>query len=146
MCPVQHRKQRRPCKYRHFHTQQIPTPARLSAVEVLNCCKSQCNRHARGGRLRHVGALLLLRSCAALRRPIARRAVLCRSPRNAPCCAFTAAAYAQPPNYLTSKLRGSSIQLASFFCVTMAFFYVSAHTLHSLGQVTVTVRRLRKRT
>ena len=33
------------------------------------------------------------------------------------------------------------MQLA-FFCIKMAFFDVSAHTLHSLGQVTVTVRRL----
>ena len=28
------------------------------------------------------------------------------------------------------------------FCIKMAFFDVSAHTLHSLGQVTVTVKRI----
>ena len=44
-------------------------------------------------------------------------------------------------NLDSKQLNGSGINLA-FFCVKMAFFYVSAHTLHSLGQVTVTVKRI----
>ena len=37
--------------------------------------------------------------------------------------------------------RGSGINLA-FFLRQNSLFYVSAHTLHSLGQVTVTVKRI----
>ena len=38
--------------------------------------------------------------------------------------------------------RGVWDQFGLFFGVKMAFFDVSAHTLHSLGQVTVTVKRI----
>ena len=34
---------------------------------------------------------------------------------------------------------GVQYPIGLFFCIKMAFFDVSAHTLHSLGQVTVTV-------
>ena len=45
-----------------------------------------------------------------------------------------------PNNPFPHSLRLGSIW--PFFCVKMACFYVSAHTVHSLGQVTVTVKRI----